>query len=130
MTSGNHSGGAGFDRAIAEKDVRGHGENRIRDPGVPWDAGVTGDMGPAVDVPEATQMVIVARWLPPGGIGNDVAILPEEGLDDLEDPGIGDGALDGAAPIEHLVAKRRRFLGSVPPFIRRVLVEDPVDVGA
>lgn len=110
--------------------MRRHREHRIRDSGIPWNAGVTRDMGSAVDVPKATEVVIVARRLPPGGIGNDVAILPQQGFNDLEDPRMGDGALDRAAPIEHLVSKRGRLLGCVASVIGRVLVENPIDVGA
>ena len=58
-----------------------------------------------------------------------MAVLPQEGLHDLEDPRVADGALDEAAPVEHLVAKRGRLLGGVSSFIRRELVEDPFDLG-
>ncbi len=40
-----------------------------------------------------------------------------------------EGALDEAAPVEHLVAKRSRLLGEVSSFIGRELVKDPFDLG-
>jgi len=83
----------------------------------------------AVDVPEASEVVVVSRWLPPGGIGDDVAILPQQGFNDLEDSWVADGALDEAAPVEHFVAKWGRLLGEISSFIRWELVKDPFDLG-
>jgi hypothetical protein len=74
-------------------------------------------------------MVVVARWLPPGRVGDDVAILPQKGLNDLEDSWVADGALDEAAPVEHFVAKWSRLLWEVSSFIGWELVKDPFDLG-
>jgi hypothetical protein len=82
-----------------------------------------------IDVPEAPEVVVLARLLPPGGIGNDVAVLSQQRLDYLEDPRVADSVLHNAAAIEHLIAKRSRLLGGISTLIGRVLVEDPSDIG-
>ena len=105
------------------------GKNGIWDPDIPRHVGITGYVWSAVDVPEASEVVVVSRWLPPGGIGDDVAILPQQGFNDLEDSWVADGALDEAAPVEHFVAKWGRLLGEISSFIRWELVKDPFDLG-
>src|ERR1700691_4316548 len=82
VTAGNYSGGAGLDRAVPEVQVGRDGKDGIGNPGIPRHIGITGDVRSAVDVPEASEVVVVARWLPPGGVGDDVAIVPQKGLDD------------------------------------------------
>jgi hypothetical protein len=129
VTSRNHSSGASLDRAVPEVQVSCDGKNGIGDPGIPRHIGITGYMRSAVDVPEASEVVVVARGLPPGGVGDDMAILPQKGLNDLENSWVADGAPDEAAPVEHFVAKRRRLLGEVSSFIRWELVKDPFDLG-
>ena len=94
-----------LNRAIPQVDVSRDSENRIRDPRIPRNARVTGDVWSAVDVPEAAEMLVVARCLSPRRVGDHVAILSQEGLHDLEDPEVADCPLDEAAPIEHLVPK-------------------------
>jgi hypothetical protein len=81
-----------------------------------------------VDMPEASEMVVLTRLLLPGGIGDDVTVLPQQRLDGLEDARVTDGALHDAAAIEHLVPERSGFLGSVATIVGRVLVEDPADI--
>jgi hypothetical protein len=105
------------------------GEHGIGDPDVPRDAGITRDVGASVDVPEAPEMVVLTRTLPPGGIGDDVTVLSQQRLDGLEDPRMTDGALHDAAAIEHLVPERGRLLGGISTVIGRVLLEDPFDIG-
>jgi hypothetical protein len=80
-------------------------------------------------MPEAPEVVVLARPLPPGGIGDDVAVLSQQRLDHLEDPGVADRALHNTAAIKHLVAKWGRLLGGISTIIRRVLLEDPFDIG-
>jgi len=80
-------------------------------------------------MPEAPEVVVLARALPPGGIGDDVAVLSQQRLDYLKDPTVADGTLDDAAAIEHLVAKGGRLLGGISTLIRGVLLEDPFDIG-
>ena len=109
--------------------MSGDGEDGIGDPFIPRNAGVAGDVRPAVDVPEAPQVLVVSRLLPPGGIGDDMAVLAQERFDDPEDTRVGDGRLDEAAPIQHLVAERCRLLRGIPALVGRVLVEDPFDIG-
>jgi hypothetical protein len=58
-----------------------------------------------------------------------MAILAHEGFDDLEDTRMRDGALDDAAPVQHLVAKRCGLLRGIAALVGRVLVEDPFDIG-
>ncbi len=108
----------------------GDGEHRIGDAGVPRNTGITRDVRSAVDVPEPSEVAVVARLLPPGGVGDDVAVLAQEGLDHLEDARMADGPLHEAAPIEHLVTERCRLLGGVPTVIGWVFLEDPFDLGA
>ena len=105
------------------------GEHGIGDPGVPGDTGITRDVRTSVDMPKAPEVVVLARPLPPSGIGDDVAILPQQGFNDLEDSWVADGALDEAAPVEHFVAKWGRLLGEISSFIRWELVKDPFDLG-
>ena len=109
--------------------MRRDDKNGIGNPDIPRHFGITGYVWSAVDVPEASEMVVVSRWLPPGGVGDDVAILPQEGFNDLEDSWVPDGALDGTTPVEHFVAKWSRLLGEVSSIIRWELVEDPFDLG-
>jgi hypothetical protein len=75
-------------------------------------------------------MSVVARFLPPRRVGDHVAVLSQERLNDLEDPGVSDSPLDEAASIEHLVTKWRGLLGLVSSLIRWVCLEDPLDIGA
>jgi hypothetical protein len=86
-------------------------------------------VGSAVDVPETPEVLVVARLLPPGRVGDHVAVLPQEGLNDLEDPRVANRPLHEAAPIEHLVAKRGGLLRQISSLIRRVLLENPLDIG-
>jgi hypothetical protein len=130
VTSGDHSGGAGFERAVPEVQVGGDGKDGIRDPGIPGHSGITGYVRSAVDVPEPTEVIVVARRLPPGGVGDDMAILSQKGVNDLEDPWVTDGGLDELAPVEHFVAKWGRLFGGVPSFIGWELVKDAFDLGA
>ena len=83
----------------------GDRKNGIGDSTIPMSTGNSRDMRSAVDVPEAACVLVVPRLLPPSRIGDDVAILAQEGLDDLQDARVCDGALNKTAPIEHLVAK-------------------------
>jgi hypothetical protein len=129
VTSRNHSSRASLDRAVPEVQVGRDCKNGIGDPGIPRHIGITGYVRSAVDVPEASEVVVVARWLPPSGVGDDMAILPQKGLNDLEDSGVADGALYEAAPVKHFVAKWGRLLGEVSSFIRWELVKDPFDLG-
>jgi hypothetical protein len=73
-------------------------------------------------------MVVLPRPLSPGSIGDDVAVLSEQGFDDLEDPRVPDGALHDAAAIEHLVPEGCRLVWGVSTIIGRVLLEDPFDI--
>ena len=98
--------------------------------GVPGNSGITWHVGPAIDVPEAPEVLVVAGLLPPRRVGDHVAVLPQEWLDDLEDPRVADGLLDDSAPIEHLVTERGGLLRQVTPFVWWVLREDPLDIGA
>ncbi len=59
-----------------------------------------------------------------------MAVLSEEGLNDLEDPGVADSPLDKAAPIEHLVTKWGGLLGRISSLVRWIFLEDPLNVGA
>ena len=129
VTSRNQPGWAGLDRAVLEVQVCGDGEDGIRDPGVPGNTGMTRDVRACVDMPEAPEVVVLARLLPPCGIGDDMAVLSQQRLDELEDPRVADGALHDAAAIEHLVAKWGRLLGGISTLIGRVLLEDPFDIG-
>jgi len=124
----NHSGRSGIDRAVPEVEVGRYRENGIGNSRIPSNAGITRDMWSAVDVPKATEVPVVARLLPPSRIGNHMAVLPYEGLHDLEDPLVTDCPLDEVAPIEHLVAKRLGFLGRISPLVWRDFLEDPFDV--
>ena len=117
MTSGNQPGRAGLDRAVPEIQVCRDGEHGIGDPGIPGDTGITRDARTSVDMPEPPQVVVLSRLLPPGGIGDDVAVLSQQRLDHLEDPGVADGVRHNAAAIEHLVAKRGRLLGGITTLI-------------
>ena len=108
----------------------GDREHRIGDSWIPRNAGITRYVRSAVDMPEASEMLVVARLLPPRRIGDHVAVLAQDELDDLEYPPVTDGLLDKAAPIEHLVAKWSRLLGRISPIVRWVFLEDPLDVGA
>jgi hypothetical protein len=130
VASGNHTSRASLDRAVPEVEVGGDGKNGIGDPGIPRHTGITRYVWSAVDVPEAPEVVVVARWLPPGGVGDDMAVLPQKSLHDLEDSWVADGALDQAAPVDHFVAKWGRLLGEVSSFIRWELVKDPFDLAA
>ena len=105
-------------------------EHGIRDSWIPRDARITRYVRSAVDVPEASEMLVVARLLPPRRIGDHVAILTQEELDDLEYLRVADGPLDKAAAIEHLVAKWSRLLGRISPIVWWVFLEDPLDVRA
>ncbi len=108
--------------------MSGDHKDRIWDPDIPRHVGITRHVRSAVDVPEASEVVVVSRRLPPGGVGDDVAILPQECVNHLEDPWVADGALDEAAPVEHFVAKWSRLLGEISSIIRWELVEDPFDL--
>jgi hypothetical protein len=69
VTSGDQPGRTGFDRAVPEVQVSGDGEHWVGNPGVPGDIRVPRHVGTRVDVPKAPEMVIFARLLPPGRIG-------------------------------------------------------------
>ncbi len=107
-----------------------NGKNRIGNPRIPRNAWVAGDVGSAVDVPEAPEVLVVAGILSPRRVGDHVAVLSHEGLNDPEDLRVADGPLDRAAPIEHLVTKRGGFPGRISPHIGRIFVKDSFDVGA
>jgi hypothetical protein len=85
-----------------------------------------------VDVPEPAQVFVVSRWLPPGSVRDDVAVLAEERLDRPEDAWIADGALHESTAVEHLVSERGHLPDVVVgvAHIRGVLRKDPLDVGA
>ena len=89
-----------------------------------------GDVRSGIGMPEAAQVLVVARRLPPRGIGDDVAVLPEEGLDGPQDARSSNGTLDEGTAIEHLVTERRHLGGVVVGIahIRRVLRKDPLDI--
>ncbi len=59
-----------------------------------------------------------------------MAVLPQEGFDDLEYPGVSDGPLDKAASIEHLVTKWGGLFGRVSSLIGRNFLEHSLDIGA
>jgi hypothetical protein len=128
MTSWNYPCGTGVDRAILEIEVGSDREHGIGDFWIPRNARITRYVRSAVDMPEASEMLVVARLLPPRRIGDHVAILTQEELDDFEYPRVADGLLDEAAPIEHLIAKWSRLLGRISPVVRWVFLEDPLDV--
>jgi len=75
-------------------------------------------------------MSVVARLLPPRRVGDHVAILPQQGLDDLEYPGISDGSLDEAASIQHLVSKWDGLFRRVSALVWWKLLEHSFDIGA
>src|SRR5271156_256422 len=106
------------------------GEDRVRDTRVPWDAEVSRNMWSGVGVPETTQVFVVAWWLPPRGIGDDVAVLSQKRLDGPQDPGIANDTLDEGTPVEHLIAERRHLDDVVVgvPHIGWVLRKDPLDI--
>jgi hypothetical protein len=85
-----------------------------------------------VDVPEPAQVLVVARWLPPGSVRDDVAVLAEERLDSPEDARIADGALHDGTAVEHLVPERRHLPNVVVGIshIRGVLGKDPLYIPA
>ena len=115
---------------VPQENVSSDGEDRVGDAWVPRNVGVSGDVWSGVDVPEPPQVFVVARWLPPGSVGDDVAVLAEERLDSPEDAWIADGALDGGTAVEHLVPEWRHLPDVVVGIshIRRVLGKDPFDV--
>ncbi len=92
--------------------------------------GSRGTWGPLSMCQKRPRCSLSPALLPPRRVGDHVAVLPEEGLDDLEDPWVADGLLDDTAPIEHLVAERGGLLRQVTPFVWRVLREDTLDIGA
>jgi hypothetical protein len=61
MTSWNHTRRTGVDRAIPEVEVGSDREHGIRDSWIPRDARITRNVRSAVDVPEASEMLVVAR---------------------------------------------------------------------
>ena len=128
VASGYDGGGPRFKRTVPQEDVGSDGEYRVRDARVPWDAGISGDVRSGIGMPEAAQVLVVARRLPPRRIGDDVAVLPEQGLDGPQDARSTDGTLDDGTAIEHLVTERRHLGGVVVgiPHIRRVLRKHPV----
>jgi hypothetical protein len=130
VTSGDQSGWSSFDRAIPEVEVGRNGENRIRNSGIPGDAGFTRYVRSAIDMPEPSEVVIIASRLPPGGVGDDVTIFSQKCLDDLEDSRVADCILDESTPVEHLIAKRRRLLGGVSSLIRWEFFKHPLDICA
>ena len=130
VASRDHPRRAGLKRAVPQIEVRSDGEDRVRDPWIPRNARIARDMGSAVDVPEPPEMSVVACFLSPRRVGDHVAVLPQEGFYDLEDPGVADRPLDKAAPIEHLVTKWCGLFGQVSSLIGRTLLENPVDIGA
>ena len=128
VTSRYHSRRSRLDRAVPEVEVGGDGKNGIGDPSIPRHVGITRYVWSAVDVPETSEVVVVSRWLPPGGVGDDMAILSQKGLYHLEDPSVTDGALDEVAPVEHFITKWGRLFRKVSSFIRWELVEDSFDL--
>jgi hypothetical protein len=130
MTSWNHPRRTSVDRAVLEVEVGSDREHGIGDSWVPRNAGITRYVWSAVDMPETSEMLVVAGLLPPRRIGDHVAVLTQEELDDLEYLRVADSLLDQVAPIEHLVAKWSRSLGRISPIVRWVFIEDPLDVRA
>ena len=108
------------------------GKDRVGDAWVPRNAGFSGDVWSCVDVPEPAQVFVVAWWLPPGSVGDDVAVLAEERLDGPENAWIAYGALDEGTAVEHLVTERCHLLDVVAGIshIRCVLGKDPLYVPA
>src|SRR5580692_9411146 len=100
---------ARLEGTVPEENVSRDGEDRVGDTWVPRNVRVSGDVWSCVDVPEPPQVFVVARWLPPGSVGDDVAVLAEERLDSPEDAWIADGTLDGGTAVEHLVPKWRHL---------------------
>jgi len=121
-----------LERAVPQEDMSSDGEDRIGDTWVPRNVGVSGDVWSGVDVPEPPQVFVVAGWLPPGSVGDDVAVLAEERFDCPEDAWIADGALDEGTSVEHLVTERCHLLRVVVGIshIRCVLRKDPLHVRA
>ena len=130
VASRDHPRRSSFGRAVPEIEVSRYGEDRVRDPCIPRNARVTRHVGSAVDVPEASEMSVVARFLSPRRIGDHVTVFSQEGLNDLEDPGVADSPLDKAAPIEHLVTKWGGLLGRISSLVWRIFLENPFDIGA
>ena len=130
VTSGDKPGWSSRDRAVPEVEVGRNGEYRIGNSGIPGNTGLAGYVRTAIDVPKAPEVVVIACWLPPGGVGDDVAIFAQKGLDDLEDSRVADGVLDETTPVEHLVAKWRRLLGRVSSFIGWEFLKNPFDICA
>ena len=132
MASRNDSRRARLERAVPQENMSRNGKDRVGDAWVPRNVGVSGDVWSGVDVPEPPQVLVVARWLPPGSVGDDVAVLAEERLDSPEDAWIADGALDEGTAVEHLVTERRHLPNVVVGIshIRRVLGKDPLHVRA
>ena len=77
MAPGYQPGRAGLDRAVPEVQVGRDREHGVWDADIPGDARVAGNMRTSVDVPEAPEVVVLVRPLPPGGIGDDVAVLAQ-----------------------------------------------------
>ena len=130
VASRDHPCRASCSRAIPEVDVSGNRKNGVRNPRIPRNIRVTRDVGSAVDVPEPTEMFVVTSFLSPSRVGNDMAVLSEKALNDLEDARVSNGPLDEAAPIEHLVSKRRGFLGRISSLVWGIFLVDPLDIGA
>ena len=107
-----------------------NGEHGVRDPRIPRNAEISRDVRTAVDVPEASEVSVVTWFLSPRCVGDHVTVLSQEGLEDLEDPGMTDSPLDDTAPIEHLVTKWGRFLGGIPSLVWRIFCKYPLDIGA
>src|ERR1700722_95946 len=130
MASRYDSRRARLKRAVPQENVSRNGKDRIGDAFVPGNVGVSGDVWSGVDVPEPPQVFVVARWLPPRSVGDNVAVLAEERFDCPENARIADGALDEGTPVEHFVTERCHSLRVVVGIshIRCVLRKDPLHV--
>ena len=82
----------------------------VGDAFVPGNVGVSRDVRVRRRCARTAQVFVVAWWLPPCSVGDDVAVLAQERFDCPEDAWIADGALDEGASVEHLVTERCHLL--------------------
>jgi hypothetical protein len=75
------------------------------------------------------EVAVVAWLLPPGSVGDYMAVLTQEEFDDLKDPRMTDRLLHKAAAVEHLVAKWGGLLRRITSVIGRIFLKDPLDLG-
>jgi len=111
VASRDESRRAGIDRAVLQQDMTSDHEDRVWDPVVPGDALGTGNVRAGVDVPRIADIerrLLPRGLVPPRGVGDDVAVLTEERLDDLENAGMGDHSLRGGRRVSAPRSGNRR----------------------